>query len=444
MIPSSRLLWVTGTVVVPLIALAGAVPERAPLGLGLIGLMLVVVLLDALRSVSLFHGLRLQPSGVLRLARGRPGELTASLHNESGREHSLRIGLPLPQAMESQQTDIHCRVAPGISKLTWTVTVRSRGRYWIPTIPLESLSSWGFWNVRGTLEFGAEIRGYPDLFRDRDAVAAIFLNRGGLGLHAQRQIGKGRDFEKLREYISGDSMEDVHWKATAKRGKPVTKVFQIERTQEVYVILDASRLSGRTSRKTAGECSDERFLDLGVRSALLLGVAAERQGDHFGLITFSDRVKTFVRASSGVAHFGACRDALYTLEPERVSPDYEELATFLRHRLRRRALLVFLTSLDDPVIAESFVRGADLLRLQHLLIVGMIQPDGIQPLFQNVAVESVTDLYGELAGHLRAQSLRELEMVLRRRGVGFALTATSRFTTDLIRQYLAVKQRQVL
>jgi len=59
--------------------------------------------------------------------------------------------------------------------------------------------------------------------------------------------GKGRDFEKLREYIPGDSLDDIHWKATAKRGHPVTKVFQIERTQEVYVILDASRLSGAPS-----------------------------------------------------------------------------------------------------------------------------------------------------------------------------------------------------
>jgi uncharacterized protein (DUF58 family) len=65
-------------------------------------------------------------------------------------------------------------------------------------------------------------------------------------MHTQRQVGKGRDFEQLREYLPGDGYEDIHWKATAKYGHPVTKVFQIERTQELYVVLDASRLSGRT------------------------------------------------------------------------------------------------------------------------------------------------------------------------------------------------------
>src|SRR5205823_6064500 len=84
-----------------------------------------------------------------------------------------------------------------------------------------------------------------NLFNERKHVAALFLRRGQLGTHAQRQAGQGRDFEKLREYVHGDSYDEIHWKASAKRGHPVTKVFQVERTQEVYVIVDASRLSAR-------------------------------------------------------------------------------------------------------------------------------------------------------------------------------------------------------
>src|SRR5207249_6090507 len=97
----------------------------------------------------------------------------------------------------------------------------------------------------------------PNLFSERKQLVALFLNRGTFGLHAQRQIGKGRDFEKLREYIPGDSFDEIHWKASAKRGRPVTKVFQIERTQEVYVIIDASRLSAR-SVESRGQRFDGR------------------------------------------------------------------------------------------------------------------------------------------------------------------------------------------
>src|SRR5207249_1294948 len=177
----------------------------------------------------------------------------------------------------------------------------------------------------------------------RKSLAAFFLKRGALGLHLQRQIGKGRDFEKLREYVPGDSFDEIHWKATARRAKPITKVFQVERTQEIYVVIDASRLS---SRETGGPGTS--ILERHVTAALVLGLATERQGDLFGLITFADKVQTFVRARRGKAHFTACRDALYTLQAQSVSPDFDELFSFIRLQLRRRCLIVMLTSLDDP------------------------------------------------------------------------------------------------
>src|SRR5207247_10489432 len=94
---------------------------------------------------------------------------------------------------------------------------------------------------------------YPNLFTERKSLAALFLHRGSFGLHAQRQVGKGREFEQLREYIPGDGFDEVHWKATAKRGRPITKIFQVERTQEVYVVIDASRLSARPTISRASD-----------------------------------------------------------------------------------------------------------------------------------------------------------------------------------------------
>ncbi|HEY2952599.1 MAG TPA: DUF58 domain-containing protein, partial [Verrucomicrobiae bacterium] len=288
------------------------------------------------------------------------------------------------------------------------------------------------------------------------------------------QVGKGRDFEKLREYIPGDSYDEIHWKATAKRGHPVTKIFQIERTQEVYVVIDASRLSARAVESTAdssvviGQWSVAKATDHGPRttdheqqttdstssqtsilerfitSALILGLAAERQGDLFGLLTFTNTVETFVRAKNGQAHYDACRDALYTLHPRIVTPDFDELATFIRLRLRRRALLIFLTALDDPVLAENFTRSMDLLARQHLVLVNMMKPPGANPLFTDAGVSTTDDLYRSLGGHLQWHNLRELEKVLQRRGVRFSLLDNERMSTQLVSQYVGVKQRQLI
>src|SRR5262249_39840689 len=131
------------------------------------------------------------------------------------------------------------------SRFQWPCTPRRRGNYRLERTHLEGASPLGFWAVRAAVPVACELRVYPNLLTERRNLASLFLNRGAFGLHAQRQVGKGREFEKLREYIPGDSYDEVHWKATAKRGRPVTKIFQIERTQEVYVIVDASRLSAR-------------------------------------------------------------------------------------------------------------------------------------------------------------------------------------------------------
>ena len=237
------------------------------------------------------------------------------------------------------------------------------------------------------------------MFDERKHVAALFLNRGHYGIHSQRVVGKGRDFEKLREYNHGDSLQDVHWKASAKRGRLVTKVFQVERTQEVYVLVDSSRLSAR------GDA-----LERTLTAALVLAVAAEQQGDLFGLVGFNDKVSQFVRAKSGKAHFDTCRDAIYTQQPKMVSADFDELSAFLRTRLRKRALLIFLTALDDPLLAESFSRNMDLLCRQHLILVNMLKPEGADPaLHGNTPVSNTDQIYEKLGGHLQWHNLTELD-----------------------------------
>jgi uncharacterized protein (DUF58 family) len=309
---------------------------------------------------------------------------------------------------------------------------------------LEARSNLGLWAARASQPVKSELRVYPDLLADRKQVAALFLRRNNVGTRAQRQAGQGRDFEKLRNYLPGDSVSEIHWKASAKRGHPVTKVFQVERTQEVYVVIDASRLSGRTVATSGNAVVAPSALERYVSAALLLGLAAEQQGDQFGLITFSDRVLSFVRAKSGQAHYDACRDQLFALQPQIVAPDFDELAAFIRLRLRKRALLILLTALDDPMLAESFTKNVELICRQHLVIANMLQPPGAQPMFASEAVGEVDDLYGQLGGHLQWHQLRELRTVLQRLGVRFHLLDPEKLPSQLIGQHAEVKARQLL
>ncbi len=464
-VPQNRLLFWFAVVALPFSVVAALLPGGRTVSLVVLAGWALVAALDAALGHGRLEGLSLELPAMIRCSRGREGTVAVRVRNEKRQARQLRLGLVWPPQLQPANEDqwIELPASQDWSRLEMRLQPLERGRYWLKLACLETASPLGFWALRGRTALNTEIRVYPNLFVERKNLAALFLNRGVSGIHTQRQVGKGREFEKLRDYMPGDSFDDIHWKATAKRGHPVTKMFQIERTQEVYVVIDASRLSGRKveegSRSRPDEMVPEKtlheatgngsgtgttVLERYVTAALVLGLAAERQGDLFGLVTFSDQVQNFVRAKNGKAHYHVCRDSIYRLGAREVTPDFEEVATFIRLRLRRRALLVFLTALDDPMLAESFTRSMDLLCRQHLLLVNMMKPPAANPLFSGMGVRSVDDLYLQLGGHLRWQSLQQLGKVLQRRGIQFGLLEDAKLSAQLVSKYLAVKQRQLL
>ncbi len=442
-VPGTRLLFWTAVIILPFALLAAVAPASAPVALLLIGAFVVVAAVDAAGGRKVLAGIGVELPPVVRMSKGRATRVEVRIHNARQKAQSLRVAVGWPREIKVEEEAMEAMLPAGFaaSKMAIACTPLQRGCFKLQTAFVESGSPLGFWAARKAVSIRSELRIYPSLLTGRKSLAALFLNRGAFGVHAQRQVGKGRDFEKLRDYVPGDGYDEIHWKATARRGKPITKVFQIERTQEVYVIVDSSRLSARIPD---GDAAGVPVLEGFVTAALVLGLAAEQQGDLFGLLTFSDKVERFVRARNGQAHYRACRDALYTLQPKIVTPDFDELCSFIRLRLRRRALLVILTALDDPALAESFVRNIELIRRQHIVLVNMVPTTGVKPLFTRPDVAAADDLYRHLGGHLQWQKLRELQKVLQRLGVRLSLPENEQLSAGIVTQYMNVKQRQLL
>jgi uncharacterized protein (DUF58 family) len=454
LVPRTKLLIWVGVIFIPVSVLAAVMPAVAGPVIGLTVGFLAVAVLDAAVSRKLLTGIRVRLPAVVRLSVGRESEMTLSIENDTAKVKQLRLGLAFPREIYSPNQDLITKLPEETphSLVAWPFKALKQGLYLLENCYLETTSGMGFWSLRRTEAARAEVRVYPDLFRERKKLSGLFLNRG-IGIHALRQVGKGREFEQLREYLPGDSYEDIHWKATARRGQPITKVYQIERTQQVYVIIDGSRLSARNSdphgSRSATLAKSEvddytTIMERYAAAALVLGLAADRQADEFGLLAFDDRVRKFVRAKSGKAHYDVCRDALYTLQARSVTPDFSELFTFIATKIRRRALLIILTNLDDPILAESFSANIDVISRQHLLLVNMLKPSGAEPIFSNLPVETVDDIYQKLGNHLLWRHLCKTEKYLRRRGTGFYLLENENLCTDIVSQYLTVKRRQVL
>lgn len=467
-VPNRLLLWVTVLLVIPSTTLVVLGGTAATLALLFCVLLLAGAVMDLGSSYRLLEQLRVDSDELLRCTKGKEFAVVLKFECKGVALRNLSFGLQMPEvfnALDHPIMSISELPADRVVAVDYTLLPLRRGRYLFENVYVETPSRLGLWLIRERKSLSLEVRTYPDLSRERRRLAGLFLNRGSDGAHVRRQVGKGREFEQLREYLPGDDYADIDWKAMARRGEPVTRTFQIERTQEVYVVVDHSRMSAREIRtpldeaRQAGAAMQAENIEHGaggdfmvntqlerfLHCSLILSSVAQRQGDLFGFVSFADGVDRFVRSRNGSSHYNVVRDALYTLEPKKVAPDFEQLMISLRQRLTRRALLVMLVDLSDPLTAESFYESIALISRQHLVLVNMVRPEHAHPLFSPKRIPAESDeVYECLSGHFQWQELREIKKRLAHLGVELAMPDHESLSTEAVTQYLNVKRRQLI
>ena len=443
-VPHSFFIGLTALLLIPAAVFTAMAPSAMPLLWGIILLLLAMAALDAALSWNALTGVELMLPPSLHWSKNKPSELLVEGKWNSAAGKTLRVGLPFPSSLNSEYEELtlHADQPNGLATGTFHCKPKRRGCFHIQNVYVEGSSRLHFWKLRSSLPTRCEIKIFPNLRSERKALASIFLQRPTDGSHAVRQVGKGREFEMLREYEPGDAYEDIHWRTTAKYGRPITKVFQIERTQEVYVVIDASRLSRRHAPNLSGT-DEESLLERYIKAAMLMHQAAHRQGDRFGLIVFSNKVVKFVRARAGQDHYKACSEALYSLEADATTPDFSELFRFIRLKLRKRALITILTHLDDPLLSEQFIAHADMIAKQHLVLVNQLVPEEIAPIFQHPA-QSEREVVRRLANHLQWKNLQTLTIKLARIGMRSKVLHNATACQEVVTQYMEIKQRQLL
>jgi uncharacterized protein (DUF58 family) len=424
--PAPRLIWLAAAVVLPAATVAGLAPASGPLCWGGIVVCAAIAMIDAELGIRRLRSVTVRAPEFLRVTKNVEARVPLSVTNGP-----VRVAMTMPEGVESEIKVLDATLSDTGEILEWPVTGSTRGDRPLPAVHLERPSPFGLWQIRAPRDIRCTLRIYPNL-RDR-ATTMLFLKIGDPGFRMRRQVGKGREFDNLRHYLPGDSFEDIHWKATARRGFPVVKLYRVEQAQEVYAVIDHSRLSAR-----------EGILDSYVDAALHLALVAERAGDKFGLVTFSDRTERMVRASSGLDHFRRCRETIYNLTAQRVSPDFRDVFTSLQTTLRRRALLVFFTALDDALLAETFEREVRLLARRHLVRVNVTQVAGVKQLFADEPPEDLDAAYQGLAGQLLWNRMRTLGIALQNRDVRLTVVSPERIKEQVTAQYLEVKRRQAL
>ena len=254
------------------------------------------------------------------------------------------------------------RTIPGGQKETFRYRLRwnRRGEYVLEFVALRLVGRLGFWSKYRRVPCSTTFRAYPNL---RRLASFDMLGRAAsqtlLGLRRTRTVGQNDEFERLRDYEEGDQYKFIDWRATAKRNKLTTRVFQAAKNQRIMLAIDAGRM-------TANRASGVSFFDAALNSTLALAYLALKQGDEVGCLVFSDEAKRYVAPRGGMAQMNALICGLYDVFPERVESRYDRAFAYLASRLTKRSLIVLATNVMDERNAEQIERVATSLNGKHL------------------------------------------------------------------------------
>ncbi|MCB9592231.1 MAG: DUF58 domain-containing protein [Sandaracinaceae bacterium] len=373
-----------------------------------------------------------------RLVVGVPNTIVIRLRNVDARPVRVTVRDDLPPGWEADPGELRIDL-PGHARreVSYTVVPPKRGRYRFGDLhlKLEGVARLGASVV--AVPSGVDARVFPNVLGPRRyELAARLGDLAAEGFRSIRQSGGGGEFEQLREYVAGDAYRDLDWKSTAKRQRPVTRVFEQERSQTVILAIDAGRMM-------ATRLGAITKLDHSINAALLLAWVALRKGDRVGLVVFGDQVRQFVPPGRGQGQYRKLLDALYSIEAEETFVDFRRFVEFVQIRQRKRALLVMFSDLLDEAHAMPLAEHAALLRRKHLAVCVTMH----DPVAEGLADAPVEDAKAAYMRAAAADLLAEREHVkahLNKSGVRLVEAPPGELAVATVNRYLEIKARRSL
>jgi uncharacterized protein (DUF58 family) len=364
---------------------------------------------------------------------------TITMRVSTSATHDLRLIVRQvwPRVVEQRSTVVEAICRPG-EAVTLEMMVRGIARGSQPIAPL-AISMTRLSLMERIIDAGepSEIHVLPNLkaVRRMHKQLNAFALRG-LGARAAPRLGKGREFDRLRDYVIDDDYRDIAWRASARHGRLIVREFRLDRSQDVMLCLDhGHRMAARVAQITR--------LDHAVNAAVLISYITNRMEDKVGILSFDTETDKGLIAGRGAAHLRAITSYVTSLAAEYRHTDYLALATNLRRRLHHRTLLLMLTVLPEREERHDLLRAIEMLAPQHLpLIISLGDPN------LKAAAQFLPSDRAELSRTLVARDLwmgrGELTRDLRARGALVVESTPEDAGIDAVNAYIDVKRRQLL
>ena len=357
------------------------------------------------------------------------------------------------RSVVTDETPVALRTAPPTLELVVSARDKSRAGYKI--LPRERgdhrlgrlymrYQSWlGLAQRWAVAEITQTVRVLPDLEQARQHALYLIRSRQiEMERRRRRQRGQGREFESLRDYQKGDDVRDICWTATARRHQLTTRIFEMERSQAIWIVLDAGRLLRAEVQQEQGDLRISK-LDYAINATLSLAQVATQCGDRVGLIAYGRAIQFNLAAGRGALHLRSIVDCLAQVRPEASEADHSRAARVLLTEQSRRSLVVWITDFAETPTTPEVIEYAMQMTQRHLVVFSVMnQPD------LSALAEATPQTSEEMYRHAAALEIthrRDLLMrALRQRGVFAFELVPGLLASSLVNQYLDIKERNLL
>jgi uncharacterized protein (DUF58 family) len=400
--------------------------------------LLGLVFLDIFMLFMLRKGVDAQRHLLQQLSLGDENYIRLRISNLYKMPVSLRVIDELPYQLQIRDFEVKLNLAPFETReIQYSIQPEERGKYEFYDVNLYASSILKLIERRVIIPARVVVKVYPSVLQMRKYELQVFSKTAIFqGIKKVRRIGNNNEFEQIRNYVQGDDIRTINWKATSRQNDLMVNQYQEERAQQVYCIID----KGRAMRMPFEQLS---LLDYAINSTLTLSNIILRKGDKAGVITFSDKIGTQLYAESKTGQLRKIMDVLYHQKTQFMEANFERLYYSVKTFIKGRSMLLLFTNFESMYALERNLPLLRKLNQQHLLVVVFFQNTELEKAAHQEA-KNVKDVYFKSIAQKMAIEKKLIVQELQKYGIQSILTKPQDLSVNTINKYLEIKSKGMI
>jgi uncharacterized protein (DUF58 family) len=423
--------------VIFLFTLSYLIPFLFDIALMALGLLACLLLLDWLVLYSKRNPVSVERILPERMSNGDGNTIYWKIANHYPFRARLLLLDEFPESWQIRDFKMNCMLEPEEkTTLQYMIYPKDRGEYFFGDLYIYIKTPLQLMIRRKTFTAKKSVKVFPSflLLRQFEFMAHI-TEPGNIGYKQVRKTGHSLEFEQIREYVSGDDIRSINWKATGRTGgQLMINMYTDEKSQPVYCIID----KGRTMKMAFNGLS---LLDYAVNATLAMSSVAITRRDRAGIISFGDKTGNFLPANHRSTQMASIVQTLYNINTKFLESDFAFLHKLIKTNITQRSLLILFTNFESITALNRQLPYLRSISQKHLLLVVFFENTSIQTLASGQAL-NVERLYEKVIAEKFILEKKLIIKELQQYGIAALLTAPEKLSVDVVNKYLQIKARR--